>query len=192
VLRRSLIAALGAYLLILGIGIAAFLSTDTVTPFTPAVAANSELLGDRVNWASLQSGARVRASGWEHFRSHHPLYLIDEEPDPSHEEKWASPTEQRFPWFEVVLDGERDIDVVTLRHGGWREGAEYTNDRYIIRCYRGDTLVSEVGILDNTAPVAEHDLACPAVDRIHVSFDCSGRVDVARIYEIEAWGDGQP
>jgi hypothetical protein len=173
------------------VGVAAFVLHPTPDPWTPAVADAQPPPRDasgRTNWAALAAGARVRANEWDYFHSHHPLFLIDGEPEPSLSEKWASLPKDPYPWLEIALDGPHDIDEVVVRHAGWRESAAYTNDRYAVRCYRGDALVAEAGVIDNQEAVARHPLECPQTDRIRLDFDCTGRVDVARIYEVEAWG----
>jgi len=179
------------YCVFVSIGVAAFLATSTPTPTTPLIP-NVEEVGAapdaRVNWAEVWRGGRVRASGWDWFRSHHPLYLIDAESHPTSVEKWATRAEDPFPWVEVLLEQPRDIDEIVLYHAGWRESPAYTNDRYVIRCFRGDEMVDELGVTDNTESVARYSLTCPDTDRIWVWFDCTGPVDVVRLYEIEAWG----
>ena len=132
-MRRLLLLS---YLLVFAVGCAAFLVNDRPAPATPQWPNASPHVNQDglVNWASLWSGGRVRVSIWDHFRNHHPLYLIDGQQLPSETEKWASLGEQSTPWLELLLDGYHDLSRVDLYHAGWREGAELTNVRYFIRC----------------------------------------------------------
>ena len=182
---------LSVYGIVVIIGVVAFLATPMPTPATepfPGISSEEVAPDTRVNWAEAWRGGQVRASGWDHFRSHHPLYLIDGESHPTTTEKWATRAEDPFPWAEVVFPTTRNIDEIVLRLAGWRESPDFTNDRFIIRCLRGDELVNEIGVLDNTEPIARYTLSCPDTDRVWVWFDCTGPVDVGRLYEIEAWG----
>lgn len=179
------------YLAAFAVGLIAFLVVPTPIPWTPALSSSATSLDDggRVNWAALDSGGRVRASGYDHFRSHHPLYLIDGEANPTGIEKWASLSEEPTPWLEISLEEPRDLDEVVIYHAGWKEQAAFTNDRYTIRCFAGEDMVFEVGVLGNGEAIARHPVDCAGTDRIWVAFDCSsGLPDVARIYEIQAWG----
>lgn len=178
------------YLALFVVGCIAFLIKTTPAVLTPAIPSGVPTVQEeRVNWASVNHGGRVRASIWDPFRNHHPLYLIDQQSSPTETEKWASLSREPTPWVEVALPEVHDIEEIVLYHAGWREDSRLTNDRYLIRCYRGSLLVADLGVVDNREPIARHPLSCPGVDRIWVAFDCAGRsLDVARIYEIEAWG----
>jgi hypothetical protein len=115
------------------------------------------------------------------------MYVIDGDEDPGLVEKWVS-RQQRFPWIEVVLSTPRDIDELVIRHAGWREDAALTHDRYTIRCYQGDALRAELGVVGNDARTASHAMPCTMVDRVRIQFDCAGWMHNARIYEVELWG----
>lgn len=183
--------AAGIYLLVIAAGIVAFSLSSRSLPVTDTSWPASEPPRDaeeRLNWASLYAGARVRASSWDNFHSHHPLFLIDGEASPTELEKWASLPATPFPWLEILFSGRHEISELVIRHAGWRETTAYTNDRYTLRCYSGKVLLAEFEVKNNTAPVARHTIACSGADRLRVTFDCTGPVNVARIYEVEAWG----
>jgi hypothetical protein len=186
--RRGLIAC---YLGAVAAGVVAFARSTPPTPATDAYLSPAGPARDadlRVNWASMHGGARARASIWDHFRGHHPLFAIDGEAQPAEIEKWASLATTPSPWIEILLPGLHDVEEVVIRHAGWRERAAYTNRRYTVRCFRGEQSVAEVAVADNTAAVARHPIDCRSTDRVVVAFDCTIGEPVARIYEVEAWG----
>ena len=73
------------------VGLVGWLAADPVIE-TPAYVAGAPATGSGAlsNLAALSRGGRVRVSSYHWFRSHHPLYLIDEYPRPSRFEKWVS------------------------------------------------------------------------------------------------------
>ncbi len=187
-LRRLLIAS---YVILFAVGCAAFILSDIPTPETPRFDSSMRSrAGARVNWASIRSGGRVRASGWDRFRNHHPLYLIDGEPYPGLVEKWATLREQRVAWIEILPDKPRSLSEITLFHAGWKENKGYTSRRYTIRCYRKDEMVAELRVTGNEEPIAHHPMECPDTDRVLIEFDrrASEADAVIRLFEVQAWG----
>ena len=140
------------------------------------------------NLAALEYGPTVRASSMDRVYTFHPLYVVDGKTTPTPMEKWSSEAHDEHPWIEVRWDRPRAVTRVVLTHAGAVESPVYTMRNYEIRCLgNGDGPLMKV--INNTQAVATHVLVCPSASGVHVDFDREpGAREVARLYEVEAWG----
>jgi len=183
-----------AYLVVFAVGFVAFLRERPV-PATPWLDVPPPAPGVRVNLASYLNGASVAVSGFDPFRSHNPMYLIDGNPKPTNVEKWATVRSDRYPFAEVRLAARSDVDEVDLELGGAYEDAGFTMHDYVLRCLRdepgGEEVVSELPVSGNTEARPKHRLRCPATDRVRIDFEVEARKsarEVVRMYEFQVWG----
>ena len=135
-------------------------------------------------------GPTLRVSSADFMRGHHPGYLLDGWDRPSLLEKWASDPSDRAPWAEVQLDRPREIVEVAMELAGAHESAEVPQRRYRIECWSGDRQILALPVEGNLDPRPRHAVACPASDRVRVSFalDSLPPDAVARVYELEVRG----
>lgn len=157
---------------------------------TPAVSGAVWPSG-HANLADMQAGGRVRVSSYDHFNSHHPLFVIDGEPAPSLLTKWATLDSDRAPWLEILLAGRADLDAVELQHAGFAEHSDYTMRDYTIWCLRDGEPVWQTEVRDNLDPMPRHEVACTDVDGVRIAFKVdapeSARA-VVRLFEVRVWG----
>lgn len=146
----------------------------------------------RHNLAQVSLGPTVRASSFyaDWSAHHHPLFLIDGRAQPQALEKWASSPRDRRPWVEILWREDRELDTVVVRHAGSVEDAGLTVRRYQITCLDAGgrrRLASALRVDDNSQTVATHPLHCAHSRGLRVDVWTEAN-DVARLYEIEAWG----
>lgn len=185
VLRRAAplaAAVLGAGLLF---GLVRFLRADGVT--TLRFVRIQAPPADEHNLADWRLGPTVRASGYHrdplaHF---HPVFLVDARTSPSVNEKWVSPPGPGS-WIEITWREPRNLERVVLRHAGELEpGLSLAS--YTVQCLREGGPGPSIEVAVNRANLAVHALACPGARGIRFQPLLEHR-EVARIYEIEAWG----
>lgn len=141
------------------------------------------------NLASYLWGPTLRASSYyrEPSAHHHPAFLVDEREDPGTLEKWASTFRDRRPWVEVEWREPRSVTRVVLRHAGYHEDSDMTLNRYTLRCL-GEGEQPELKVSDNHDDMATHKLACRAARGVRATFYLKKADDMARLYELEVWG----
>lgn len=167
----------------------------TPVPVSPQLDVPPPIEGARLNLASQRHAARVRASSYDPFAQHHPVFAIDGRRVGPLLEKWASAGSDRAPWIEVLLPAPSRVDQVVVVHAGHVEDAVYTTDRYTVRCLLEGGEAGRVDVHANTASIARHPLGCERADSVRLDFivgDRSGPRGVARIYEIEVIGEVLP
>ena len=182
--------ALGiAYAAATAVGLARWLARERPTTTTPAFAEEAASGADKeTNFASMRAGAVVRASSWDPFRRHHPLFVIDEEPQPSRREKWAPLRADRTPWIEVRLTRPAHVNRVALTFAAGTDAS--TVRAYTVRCFAGVRELATKWVDDERLPIVSHDLACDGADAVRVELDLTTHpvADSAYVYEIEVWG----
>jgi hypothetical protein len=159
--------------------------TPTVQPF------EVPRRGFVMNLASLSAGARVEVSDYDVYHHHHPLYAIDEEPNPSIEEKWASLSHRdgTAAWLDVILAASAEVRLVRLALAGSPEGAELNARDFDLVCLRRDAETRRIRVRGNLDPKPKVLLDCPATTRVRIEFPpAPPPLDRARLYEIEVWG----
>jgi hypothetical protein len=140
------------------------------------------------NLASLEYGPTVRASSMDRVYTFHPLYVVDGKATPTPMEKWASDAHDEHPWIEVRWDRPRAVTRVVVTHAGAVENAVYTMRNYEIHCL-GSAEGPSMKVTNNIQAVATHPLVCPSASGVHIDFEREpGPREVARVYEVEAWG----
>lgn len=141
------------------------------------------------NLASYRWGPRLRASSY--FRDpgshHHPLFLVDGRDDPSVIEKWASARGDRAPWVEIAWREPRALARVVIKHVGAHE-PKANLARYSLRCLNAAGSATTLAVKHNLAALATHHLSCARALAVRIDFQLSKSEDLARVYEIEAWG----
>lgn len=185
---------------LVGWGIAVLAATGLVlarrpVPVSPRLDVAPPAPGDRLNLALQRYGARVRASSYDPFAQHHPVFAIDGRRTGPLLEKWASAGRDRAPWLEVLLPRPARVDEVVIVHAGHVEDSAYTMARYSVRCLRSGEVAGRVDVNGNAEPIARHPLPCDRADAIRIDFavgDRSGPRGVARIYEVEVLGEVLP
>jgi len=137
---------------------------------TPAFAHQTPSSGD-ARLSPWQYGGRVRASSYQWFYGHHPLFAIDGVTRPERMERWSSAPRDREPWLESVLPSRSDVSQVFMslsgafpQHGG--EPARH----FAVSCHRGDDEVFRVEREDNIEVSLTMHVTCPDVDRVRVTF----------------------
>lgn len=140
------------------------------------------------NLAAFQYGPTLRASSFlsDKDSHHHPAYLIDGRARPSKVEKWVSLPKDKSPWLEIHWNGTRGLRSVVITHAGEFEMPELTARSYTLTCLRRGGTRQHWDIAKNGAHVAEH--AVPCHDSVGIRIDFHDYGDVARVYEVEAWG----
>lgn len=141
------------------------------------------------NLASYRWGPRLRASSYyrEPSAHHHPLFLVDGRRDPSHTEKWASAPGDRAPWVEIAWREPRTFSRVAVQHVGARE-RKPNLARYTLRCLSDSTPGPLLAVRENRDAIASHALRCERARGLRIAWQLSDADDLARIYEIEVWG----
>ena len=175
------------YLAVLAASVAWFAArkADAVTP--PIAGVRLPRRGFVANLASLYAGGRVRASGYDGFRHHHPLFAIDEEEHPTPEEKWASLAGDSS--LEVLLAGRAQVRWVTLTLAGAFETPLYTSRDFDVVCLQNGREVARVRQRGNQVARPKILVDCPPVDSVRVEFPArAAPLDRGRVYEIEVWG----
>ncbi len=131
----------------------------------------------------------MRASSYfrDPLSQHHPLFLVDERSDPSALEKWASAPLDRHPWVSILWREPRELSRIVVRHAGAIELPEYTLARYTLTCVRDEGPGPSVVVVDNHDAVTAHDLPCSRARGVRLDVEIVGD-DIARLFEIEAWG----
>lgn len=193
---------LALYLVCLTAGMISWLGgrKDSVTPALSPHAPEGFRPKVEANWASYHKGARVRVSSWDPFRSHHPLFAIDEMKKPTREAKWQSEAYDREPWIEVLFARPVDLREVQLDFAGVVESGKNNMQAYQIYCHRAGTEVSydqmppdaDVMVSGNRKSRATHRLECAQTSRLRVQFDVEPlrrNRDRVRLYEIRALGE---
>jgi hypothetical protein len=183
-----------AYLVVLAVGFSAFLRAKPV-PASPRLDVPPPAPGVRANLANYLNGGSVAVSGFELFRSHNPIYLIDGNPKPDRGEKWATLQSDLHPFADVRLAGRADVDEIDLELGGAWEDNAYSMRDFRIRCLRdepgGEVVVLEKDVRGNTEPKPKFTVRCPATDHVRFDFhveELRSARDVVRMYEIQVWG----
>jgi hypothetical protein len=184
--RLGLRWSLRAYLVLFAIGLAGFSLTKRPRPWTPRVTATRVDISNasKHNIASVYNGGQVHASSWDHFRSHHPMYAIDEEPRPSLTEKWVSAVDDPAPWIEIRWPSPRTIQHVRVSHATWREPAMAPAAHYDLRCHRPNAPSQWHRVRNNADAIALHDIFCQGATGLSVHFQKLGNAGQVRIYEI--------
>jgi hypothetical protein len=141
------------------------------------------------NLASFRYGPTIRASSYyrDPLAHHHPLFVVDERAEPTLQEKWTSSPGDEHPWIEVRWREPRRLGRVVIRHAGSRESDALTVRRYTIACLTESGAGRSVVVTDNESSVATHTLGCDFARGVRLDLHPE-RGDLARIYEIEAWG----
>ena len=192
--RRLGLFLVAVYLAVFAVGFVAFLHERPV-PATPWLDVPPPAPGVRVNLASYLNGGSVAVSGFDQFRSHNPMFLIDGDPKPANVAKWATLRSDRHPFAEIRLAARADVDEVDLELGGAYEDAGFTMHDYVLRCLRdepgGEEVVSELPVSGNKEARPKYRLRCPATDGVRIDFEVRGprnNPDVVRMYEFQVWG----
>jgi hypothetical protein len=141
------------------------------------------------NLVSYQYGPTIRASSY--FRDpgshHHPMFLVDGLRKPSPIEKWASARRDRAPWVALSWAEPRTISRVVVHHVRAHEAAPSSLRDYTLSCASDSARPTRLTVQNNLAAVAVHALRCDHARGLRL--DCRLRdEDIARIYEIEVWG----
>lgn len=141
------------------------------------------------NLASYRWGPSLRASSYfrEPSSHHHPLFLIDGRSDPSPIEKWASALGDRAPWVEIAWREPRAISHVVVQHAGAHE-PKPNLARYTLRCLSDSGPVTRLAVRGNRDAVATHPLRCGRAKGLRIEWQLDEADDLARVYEIEVWG----
>lgn len=163
-------------------------TTPRIASFGALSAPRERASGADANVGSFRSGATVRASSWDWFRRHHPLFAIDGEPHPTPIEKWASAPADRAPWLEVHLAKPARVSRVVLVLA--TDPTSPILSGYVVRCLAGGRELARETVSTNRRPEVVHALHCEGADVVRVEMDLgtSAPLDAARIYEIEVWG----
>ena len=181
----KIVAALYSLLFFWGLWLVVFNPRPSQTPLFPLNAPVQDERED-INLASYKRGAQVQVSSCA-YHAHHPLFLIDEEANPSTEEKWMSESVDVNPWFEVKLGQRSNIKRVSLNMSGSSEKGKPVR-HYQLTCYRLDgdqrQQVHSFKEGNNKEANPSHNVACMDTDLVRVDF--IGQVK--RVYEIELWG----
>lgn len=145
---------------------------------------------ERHNLAAARFGPSVRASSYfkDVYSQHHPAFLIDERRLPTNVEKWASRGDDRTPWIEIRWRGAHQLTSVVIAHAGTVEAETLTIHSYAVICLRQGAEPITLNVPDNRDSVATHPLSCSDAIGLRVEFVPNWWGDLARIYEIEAWG----
>ena len=174
--------------------------TPLVVPAAKAASDARTASETGTNWASYHKGARVRVSSWDPFRSHHPLFAIDEMAKPTREAKWQSEAFDRSPWIEVLFLKPVDVREIQLDFAGVVEPAKNNLQDYRIHCFddTGDIPPRETAseprliVTGNSKSRAVHPVDCPQTTRLRVAFDVAPlhrNRDRVRLYELRALGE---
>jgi hypothetical protein len=183
-MRRFIHIVLVAYAMLTLVGAGLFLRSDAASGFTDSY------IDSAVGNAPYAKGLRIKASSWDWFHGHHPLFAIDGEESPTALEKWASHPSDRHPELVIELPSPTNVEAVVITHAGAFESDMYTLTDYVITCINasgGDT--EAMTVRNNHEAVASHRLHCRQASRLRISFlvephEQSPR-HVARIYEVE-------
>jgi hypothetical protein len=162
-------------------------SPEVVTPPSGIAAPRP---GFVLNLAGRSAGARVEVSDYDRFRGHHPLYAIDEEANPTLEEKWASlPRRDGRPArFDVLLAAPAAVQWVRLELAGAHEPEAFTQRDFDVACLLRGAEVRRVQVRGNHAPRPRFPVECTA-DRVRFELpQAAPPLDRARVYEVEVWG----
>jgi hypothetical protein len=181
--------ALGAAALLLwSAGLLTFVRAQA--PESSTLPARDPHPAHRHNLALLRYGPTVRASSYDHWldHQHHPAFAVDGFDEPSLTEKWASSPADRAPWLEVGWTTPALVDSVRLRHGGWKESAGQTAERYRLTCVGGATDGRSWLVEHNLEAEPSHTVACEGATGLRLSIWPNGPRKVVRLYEIEVWG----
>ncbi|MDF1564327.1 MAG: hypothetical protein P1V51_14855 [Deltaproteobacteria bacterium] len=182
-----------AYLLPLALGGVGWLASAPVIT-TPAYAvehaATPEEAGT-VNLAALSRGARVTVSSYHWFNSHHPLFLIDEHPNPGLTEKWVSAGKDRAPWLELALAAPARVESIALDLASIREDRAYDLRDYDLTCLGPEGVLSRFEVRGNTGSRPVHALGCEGATRIRIDFQVEEEGSprgVVRLFELRVLG----
>ncbi|MFH1811040.1 MAG: hypothetical protein ABIJ09_20030 [Pseudomonadota bacterium] len=178
VLRAVLHLAPGFYLLLVVSGAISLVGARPSSE-TPVIAVTP---GDQPrdgNLASFRAGARVRASSTAWRSDHYPLYLIDEEQQPSLGEKWMPSPDDNARWVEVLLARPADLRRLELDLASALERPEDGPRAVTVSCQAAgrQVLQQRLAVEDNRVRAP---LTCPGTDVVRLTFD-GGTV---RVYEI--------
>jgi hypothetical protein len=144
------------------------------------------------NLAHYSFGSTIRASSYykDVDAQHHPAFLVDGHPAPTLREKWTSAPSDRHPWIEVRWRQPRTLSYVVIKHAGWREDNQLTLRRYVLTClHQGSQTPLRVEVRNNDRAIAQHTFFCRQARGIHVDWTPNAPDDLARVFEVEAWGE---
>lgn len=142
------------------------------------------------NLSLFEYGPTVRASSYyaDWGGHHHPLFLVDGKAQPDLVEKWASGSDDRHPWVEVLWREPHDVERVVLHHAGVVESSGLTIRRYTVACLTAHARGPTIEVENNQDSVASHALGCTQVRGVRVTFTPNDQNDIVRVYELETWG----
>lgn len=147
---------------------------------TPEITVSASSDG-RLPLSHYTHGATVRASSWDAFRRHHPLFAIDGEPSPTPLERWVPAPSDRAPWLEVRLATRVHVSEVRLVFSSGRVRS------YAVRALSGGAEVAAVRIDDNERHDVRHTIDREA-ETIRVELARTPGSELVSLDEIEVWG----
>ena len=186
---RVAFVSLGAWAVVISIGVARFVGTHATFEFAaPRAAANVAAPASVTNLAALATGPTLRASSFERgvYDLAHPAYLVDGRAQPTDREKWTPRFDDPAPWLEIVFREPHDIERVVLRHGSDVEPRLRPNRAYRLRCL-GHEAPPPLQVTDNRNAVASHALPCRRASGVRIDFTLARKRPLA-VYEVEVFG----
>ncbi len=179
------------YVSVVLFGLLEFSSRDgaAVTPafrFDPSATADT-------NPTSYRRGTVVRASSYDVFRHHHPLYAIDGERVPTELERWIPASNDMNPYLEFHFGQAVDFEAVRLQFRGASEASTPWPSHFGLRCYSDDvadsTPDSETVVEDNSEASPVVPLVCSQATVLRADFSqTEGEQPTVWLYEIEVIG----
>lgn len=185
--------ALYAAVVVVGMLVVIWREPVIETPRHPdARAAFEQAAPGITDFAHWERGAIVRASSFHTLRQHHPLFVIDGASEDANElQKWVSRRDDHAPWIEVEMAGRVDVSGVVVSHAGVVENPNLSVKRYEIVCLRDGEEVARQSAFVQLATAEPHDVVCADTDTVRFQFQVGPdqAQDVARIYEVEIYGE---